>query len=89
MVVGSIPVAVTYRQWVLSISLNCLLELYRLIVHLLDRIDRNDALESSRYLTESLGEKIITRMNLQISIRKIYCETSNYKALHHKNIIKN
>ena len=50
-------------------------------VHLLDGIDRNNALENSLCLTESIGEKIITRMNLQISTRKIYCKTSNYKGL--------
>ena len=36
-------------------------------VHLLDGIDRNDSLENSLCLTDCIGEKIITRINLQIS----------------------
>ena len=77
-------------KWVLSISLNCLI-----IVPSTQRvrpkksvqqdgIDGNDALENWLCL-----KKIIARMNLQISTRKIYCKTSNYKGLHLKNIIKN
>ena len=58
-------------------------------VHLLDGIDRNDALENSLCLTDSIGEKIIARLNLQISTRKIYFQTSSYKDLYLKNIIKN
>ena len=57
-------------------------------VHLLDGIDRNDALENSLCLTDSIGEKIII-INLKISTSKIYFKTSNYKGLHLKNIIKN
>ena len=41
-------------------------------VYLVDGIDKNDALE----LTDSIGEKIIARMNLQILTRKIYCNSS-------------
>ena len=58
-------------------------------MHLLGGIDRNDALENSLGLTDSIGEKIIKRMNLQISTWKISFKTSNYKRLHLKNIIKN
>ena len=39
-------------------------------MHLLDGINRNDALENSRCLTGPIGAKIITRMNLKISTRK-------------------
>ena len=56
-------------------------------VYPLDGIDRNDALENSLCLTDSIGEKII--INLKISTSKIYFKTSNYKGLHLKNIIKN
>ena len=58
-------------------------------MYLLEGIDRNDALENSLCLTDSIGEKIIAIMHLKISTRKIYCKTSNYKGLHLKNIIKN
>ena len=57
-------------------------------MHLLDGIDRNDALENSLCLIDPIGEKI-TGMNLEISARKIYCKTSNYKGLNLENIIKN
>ena len=58
-------------------------------MHLLDGIDRNGALENSLCLIDPIGEKIITGMNLEISARKIYCKTSNYKGLNLENIIKN
>ena len=58
-------------------------------MHLLDGIDKNGTLENSLCLTDSIREKVITRKNLQISTRKIYCKTTNYKGLHLKNIIKN
>ena len=58
-------------------------------MHLLNEIHRNDALKNSLCLTDSIGEKIITRMTLQMSTRKICCKTSNYKGLHLKNIINN
>ena len=57
-------------------------------MHLLDGIDRNGALENSLCLIDPIGEKI-TGMNLEISARKIYCKTSNYKGLNLENIIKN
>ena len=49
-------------------------------VHLLEGIDRNHALENSLCLTDSVGEKIITEMDLQTSAREIYCKTNNYKG---------
>ena len=49
-------------------------------VHLLEGIDRNHALENSLCLTDSVGEKIITKMDLQTSAREIYCKTNNYKG---------
>ena len=79
----------TFCQLELSFRIVPSTERERQKVHLSDGIDRDDALENSLCLTDSVGEKIITRMNLQISTRKIYCKTSNYKGLHLKNIIKN
>ena len=46
-------------------------------------------MENSLCLIDPIGEKIITGMNLEISARKIYCKTSNYKGLNLENIIKN
>ena len=53
-------------------------------MHLLDGIDGNNALENSLCLTDSIGEKIITRLNLLISTQKIYCKASNHKGLYLK-----
>ena len=58
-------------------------------MHLLDGINRNDALENSLCLTGPIGAKIITRMKFTNFNSEMYCKASNYKGLHLKNIIQN